>query len=330
MNFEKDFFKTLQYSKFDFVELNLQLFRHQAEHVIIYNYFLKLLQVNVDEITSVEQIPFLPVSFFKSNKILNHVADELFYFTSSTTTGGKHSKHYVPNLKIYEWSFKKGFNTFYPSYKNFCVLGLLPNYIEQGGSSLVYMVKQFINESKYPQSNFYLHDFKALHKQLLENEENEIPTLLIGVTYALLDFASQFPMPLKSTIVMETGGMKGRREEMLRTEVHEELEKAFALSLIHSEYGMTELLSQAYSNGKGIFKSPPWMQVYAADLNDAKAILPKEKAGSINIIDLANIYSCAFIATDDLGIVHHDSSFEILGRKDNSDIRGCGLMYNPI
>ncbi len=327
MNFEEDFFQLLQQPKFNFEYLALKLFRHQAAHIPVYKLFLEFLHTVPDEVNSVVDIPFLPVSFFKSHHIIAEGANENFYFTSSTTTGGIPSKHFVPDLNIYEWSFTKSFHEFYNEHKEYCILGLLPNYIERGGSSLVYMVEHFIRESKYPQSGFYLHDFEALNAQLSENEKNGIPTLLIGVTYALLDFASQFPLELNNTIVMETGGMKGRREEMLRAEVHEELKKAFSLSEIHSEYGMTELLSQAYSKGNGIFHTPPWMRVLTADLNDARTILPNEKAGSINIIDLANIYSCGFIATDDLGIVHRNSSFEILGRKDNSDIRGCGLMY---
>jgi hypothetical protein len=329
VSFESDFFHSLHEPKINFEVLALKLFRHQAENIPAYKQFLELLHTNPDKVTQVKEIPFLPVAFFKSNKILKEDTNDNIYFTSSTTTGGTPSKHYVPDLGIYEWSFKNSFQTFYKENAAYCILGLLPSYIERGGSSLVYMVEHFINESKYSQNGFYLDDFKALHQQLSENEKAGISTLLIGVTYALLDFAEQFPMELKNTIVMETGGMKGRREEMLRAQVHQELKKAFKTDKIHSEYGMTELLSQAYSKGDGIFMSPPWMRVFIADLNDAMTILPSDKTGSINIIDLANIYSCAFIATDDLGIVHQNSSFEIIGRKDSSDIRGCGLMYRP-
>ncbi len=330
MNFEQDFFEELQKPNFDFEQMALQLFRYQSEYLPVYAEFLRLLKINPNEINSISEIPFLPVSFFKSNEIVSSKVKTYFHFTSSTTTGGKPSRHFVPDLEIYKWSFKKGFNYFYGNNSDYCFLGLLPSYLEREGSSLVYMVQDFIQESKFEQSNFYLHDFNALNLQLLENEKNGIPTILIGVTYALLDFAEQFPIKLKNTIVMETGGMKGQRKEMLRPEVHSLLCKAFQLTEIHSEYGMTELLSQAYSKGNGIFVSPPWMRVLAADLNDALTQLPFEKAGSINIIDLANIYSCAFIATDDLGVVHSNNTFEIIGRRDNSDIRGCGLMYEPI
>ena len=327
MGFETDFFNSLKEPKLDFEFLALKLFRYQSENIPTYKRFVDLLGLNVNEITKVSDIPFLPVSFFKSEKIINNNASDSFYFTSSTTTGGIPSKHYVPDLTIYEWSFIQSFKKFYNEPGEYCILGLLPNYLEREGSSLVYMVDHFIRENKYNQSGFYLDDFRALNAQLLANETKGMSTLLIGVTYALLDFANQFPSPLKNTIIMETGGMKGRREEMQRAEVHNELRNAFKTDMIHSEYGMTELLSQAYSKGNGIFRSPPWMRIMIADLNDPLSILPFEKSGSINIIDLANIYSCAFIATDDLGIVHRDSTFEILGRKDNSDIRGCGLMY---
>jgi hypothetical protein len=327
VGFESDFFASLHEPSFDPEEKTLQLFRFQAEHVEVYKRFLSYLNIDPGQIHSPEQIPFLPVSFFKSHSIVTDGTSADFHFSSSSTTGGIPSKHFVPDLKIYEWAFKNSFDSFYGGHKNYCILGLLPNYLEREGSSLVYMVDRMIKESKYPSSNFFLDDFKALHEQLVLNEKDGIPTLLIGVTYALLDFAAQFPIPLKNTIVMETGGMKGRRKEMLRAEVHSELKKAFSLPTIHSEYGMTELLSQAYSKGDGIFQTPPWMRIMAADLNDARTLLPPDQAGSINIIDLANIYSCAFIATDDLGIIHPDSTFEIIGRKDNSDVRGCGLMY---
>lgn len=329
VSFESDYFRLLQEPNLEFENKALLLFRWQAQKITVYKQFLDFLNINVEEITAIEQIPFMPVSFFKTHKIIALDADDSFCFTSSTTTGGIPSKHYVPDLGWYEWSFKNSFNYFYNHYRDYCVLGLLPNYLEREGSSLVYMVKQFIDESKYPESNFYLNDFNALSKQLQENEKNSIPTLLLGVTYALLDFAQQFPIPLKNTIVMETGGMKGKRRELLRSEVHESLKQAFSLTTIHSEYGMTELLSQAYSTGNGIFECPPCMRVLAADLNDARTILPKGKAGSLNMIDLANINSCAFIATDDLGVVHLNNTFEVIGRKDHSDIRGCGLMYTP-
>jgi len=328
VSFETDFFTALKEPNINFEEMALTLFRFQAEHVPVYRQFLELLHCSPKMVTQLDQIPFLPVSFFKSHQIRNAANTSTFYFTSSST-GGIPSQHFVPEIKIYEWSFNATFNHFYGPHTELCILGLLPSYLERTGSSLVYMVSQMIQESKYPKSNFFLTDFKALHQQLIENERQRIPTLLIGVTYALLDFANQFPVPLSSTMVMETGGMKGRRQEMQRSEIHSVLKQQFELANIHSEYGMTELLTQAYSKGNGIFEVPNWMRVFAADLNDARTLLAKDKSGSLNVIDLANIHSCAFIATDDLGIVHQNNTFEILGRKDFSDIRGCGLMYIP-
>jgi hypothetical protein len=238
------------------------------------------------------------------------------------------SKHFVPDVKIYEWSFKSSFEKFIGKPQEYCILALLPNYIEQGNSSLVYMTDHLVKSSVYPDSGFFLHDHDLLHEKLKVNESQKIPTILLGVTYALLDFAEKFPMDLKHTVIVETGGMKGRREELLRSEVHERLKRSFSLKNIHSEYGMTELLSQAWSHGDGIFHAPQWMKVVCADLSDPLSILPGKKSGSINIIDLANIYSCAFIATDDLGMVNEDGTFEVIGRKDYSDIRGCSLMYS--
>lgn len=246
-------------------------------------------------------------------------------FESSGTTQTLQSRHYVKSLALYEDAFFNGFELQFGNPQNYCILGLLPSYLERSNSSLVYMVKRLMDKSAHPANGFYLHNFETLANTLKELEQKQQPTLLFGVTFALLDFAEQFQIPLRSTIILETGGMKGRREELTREEVHLQLKKSFGLQAIHSEYGMTELLSQAYSTGEGIFRCPPWMKVLVRDEDDPLHVSKKGK-GAINIIDLANIYSSCFIATDDVGEVFEDGSFRILGRMDNSDIRGCSLL----
>jgi hypothetical protein len=328
MNFESEFFSLLQKPGFDFEAMALGLFRFQAKEVRIYREFLELMKVDAAKVNTINEIPFLPISFFKTQEVLREGSSKDFYFKSSTTSGGTASIHFVPDTAIYEWSFMQSFKKFIGDPKDYCILALLPNYIEQGNSSLVYMTDHLVKASAYPQSGFFLHDHALLYEKIEANEAQKIPTILLGVTYALLDFAEEYPMRLEHTIIVETGGMKGRREELLRAEVHEILKGAFQIKIIHSEYGMTELLSQAWSHGGGVFHAPAWMRVLCAELSDPKRILPAWKSGSINIIDLANIYSCAFIATDDLGIVNADGSFEVIGRKDYSDIRGCNLMYS--
>jgi hypothetical protein len=269
---------------------------------------------------------FLPIHYYKSHEIKAEQYEAAKVFTSSGTTGDITSKHFVKDLRYYEASFINGFNYFYGAHQNYCFLCLLPSYLEREGSSLIYMAEYFINHSKYKQSNFYLNDLDSLSRTLKQNEKDQIPTILLGVTYALLDFAEFSPMALKHTIVMETGGMKGKRPEMVRASVHEILCAAFKTTTIHSEYGMTELLSQAYSKGNGVFACPPWMKIIIRDTNDPFTLLPYGKTGGINIIDLANRYSCAFIETQDLGKVYKDGTFEVLGRFDHSDIRGCNLL----
>ncbi len=316
----------------NFTETALEIFNFQYQHNKIYNTYCNILKINPNTITCLNKIPFLPIQFFKSREITTTEFAPAIIFKSSGTTGSVNSKHFVKNLSLYEESFLKSFRQFYGDEKKFCIIGLLPSYLERKGSSLIYMVEDLIKKSEHTSSGFYLYDHAMLKNVLSENEKNSQPTLLIGVTYALLDFAEQNNMQLKHTIIMETGGMKGRREELTRKEVHEILKKNLGVLSIHSEYGMTELLSQAYSKGDGIFDCPQWMKILIRNEDDPFDITTAENCegkfcnGAVNIIDLANIYSCSFIATDDTGILYQNGCFEITGRLENSDIRGCGLM----
>ena len=313
-------------NEIDFTKIALKIFRFQAKNNIVYNEFINLLGVNVNDINSLDKIPFLPIQFFKTHKVvsLNKPIDKIFY--SSGTTRSGLSKHYIFNIKVYEQSFIKGFNSFYGNIKDYNVLALLPNYLEQKNSSLVYMIDKLIKKANKEESGFYLNDLDKLAEKLIQLDKKGKKVLLIGVSFALLDLIEKYKFKLKNTIIMETGGMKGRRKEIVRAELHKLLKKGFGVSKIHSEYGMTELLSQAYSNENGLFKTPNWMKILIRDTEDALAFLPNNKTGGVNIIDLANINSCAFIATQDLGKVFNNDTFEILGRFDNSDIRGCNLM----
>ncbi|NKQ39289.1 MAG: acyl transferase [Methanosarcinales archaeon] len=310
----------------NFEKLALKIFNHQAINNKIYANFLSLLRINPKSITSLEQIPFLPIQFFKTHKILSSKEQIQQTFLSSGTTGMQQSKHHVTDLNIYENSFTKGFQYFYGDIKNYTVLALLPSYLERDGSSLIYMANNFIEKSACKESGFYLHNLEELAQKLMQLDANGKKVLLIGVSYALLDLIELHQFDLKNTIIMETGGMKGKRKEMIKEELHQILCKGFGVKKIHSEYGMTELLSQAYSHGNGIFKTPPWIRILIRDTEDALNILPVNRAGGINVIDLANINSCSFIATQDLGKTYLNGTFEILGRFDNSDIRGCNLM----
>lgn len=313
----------------NFEDIALQIFQFQYNNNALYRDFCNSLHKNINNVMELTDIPFLPISFFKTHRIQTTNFTEEKTFESSGTTGSINSKHFVKDIGLYERSFIQHFTSFYGAAENYCILGLLPSYLERGNSSLVYMVDKLIALSNDNDSGFYLNNIAELHHKLIANEQKGKKTLLIGVTYALLDFAEQFPMPLKNTIIMETGGMKGRREELTRNEVHQQLCKAFDLQFIHSEYGMTELLSQAYSNGNGIFTCGSTMKVLLREEDDPLHIISntdKPTRGVINIIDLANIYSCSFIATDDAGKLYPDGGFEVLGRIDNSDIRGCSLM----
>jgi hypothetical protein len=274
----------------------------------------------------VTEIPFLPIQFFKSHDVLSSTAPIQETFTSSGTTGSITSRHLVTDLSYYEQSFRMAFSQFYGNIEDYAVLALLPSYLERDGSSLIYMVEDLIEGSNNPDSGFYLNNYDELIQKLVALDESGQNILLIGVTYALLDLVEKQGFRLKNTIIMETGGMKGRRREMIREELHEVLCNGFGVSKIHSEYGMTELLSQAYSLGDGIFECPPWMDILIRDTEDALTYIDSGKTGGINVIDLANYNSCSFIATQDLGKKYENQSFEVLGRFDNSDIRGCNLM----
>ena len=309
-----------------FNAMALKIFKFHFEKNRVYRSFCDLLYKHPSDVKTIEEIPFLPIQFFKTHNILSSGEPVQASFTSSGTTGSTTSKHLVTDLKIYEESFQKGFNHFYGTIEDYVVLALLPSYLERDGSSLIYMVDALIKQSKHPESGFYLNNFSELKNTLTRLDSEGKKVLLIGVSFALLDFVETYQFNLKNTIIMETGGMKGRRKELIREELHQQLKLGFGVNTIHSEYGMTELLSQAYSKGNGIYKCPNWMRILTRDTEDALSIQPKEKAGGINVIDLANINSCSFIATQDLGKVYENNTFEIIGRFDNSDIRGCNLM----
>ncbi|MDX1463058.1 MAG: acyl transferase [Marinirhabdus sp.] len=323
MNIPKDF--TTIRTAANFHSVALETFRFQYETVSAYRKFCDLLQVAPDTIQQLEDIPFLPIQFFKSKKIIAQSFESEKLFKSSGTTGVVTSKHHVARLENYRKSFRKGFEFFYGSPSEYTILALLPSYLSQGNSSLVYMVDRLIKDSYSEHSGFYLDNLTELCEKLDLLEAQQQKTILLGVSYALLDLIEKRQFSLKHTLVMETGGMKGRRKELIKPELHEILKQGFGVSKIHSEYGMTELLSQAYSTGNGIYRCPPWMKINTRDTEDALTLIT-QKTGGINVIDLANTYSCSFIATQDLGKVHPDGSFEVMGRFDNSDIRGCNLM----
>jgi phenylacetate-coenzyme A ligase PaaK-like adenylate-forming protein len=310
----------------DFEALALDIFRHQAVHCEPYKRFLSLLDKSPDSISSLPEIPFLPIEFFKSEHIISKGLEEEAIFTSSGTTGAQTSKHFVAELSLYQESFRRAFEMFYGPVSEWAILALLPAYLERSGSSLVYMCEHLIQTANTDLSGFFLHDFQALKAKLEKAKSVGQKTMLIGVTFALLDFAESHPFSFPELVVMETGGMKGMRQEMTREEVHSILKSGFGVPYIHSEYGMTELLSQAYSRGNGIFTCPPWMRIYIRDTEDPFSYVRSGQSGGINIIDLANVNSCSFIATQDLGRKLSDGSFEVLGRFDHSDVRGCNLM----
>jgi len=309
-----------------FSSVALQVFRHQAAACAVYREFIEGMRIDIANVQQVEAIPFMPIEFFKSHTVVSNNDAVQVTFTSSGTTGMITSRHPVTDVSWYEASFRKAFELFYGDIKNYTVLALLPSYLEREGSSLIYMAEDLIKQSNNPDSGFFLYNHDELYHQLKKQQQNKKPTLLIGVTFALLDFVEQYEMDFPELIVMETGGMKGKRKEMIREELHEQLCKGFGVAVIHSEYGMTELLSQGYSKGSGIFNCPPCMRIITRDTNDPLTLIKDDKAGGINIIDLANINSCSFLATQDLGKVYADGSFEVLGRFDNADIRGCNLL----
>lgn len=311
----------------DFNLVALDVFNYQVQHNLIYKAYVLGLKINPESITHYTQIPFLPIEFFKTKDVIcEGIHDTAVCFSSSGTTGQITSKHYVNDISVYETSFYKGFELFYGNPSDYCILALLPNYLERTGSSLVYMFDKLIQESNHPKSGFYLNNLNDLKKTIEELKQTKQKTILLGVTYALLDLAEMGVELTNDFIVMETGGMKGRRKEILKEELHQILKQSFNVNTIHSEYGMTELLSQAYSKQDGVFQCPPWLKVLIRDMNDPFSYVKEKKSGGVNVIDLANINSCAFIETKDLGRLNQNSDFEILGRFDNSDLRGCNLM----
>lgn len=313
-------------SQKQFEKIALKVFRFQYENNKVYREFCELLKIEKASVKSLQQIPFLPIQFFKSHTVLSSSDTIQETFTSSGTTGMITSKHLVTNITLYEESYRNAFSEFYGNVQDYAVLALLPSYLEREDSSLIYMVNDLITLSNNENSGFYLYNYNELISKLIELDASGQNVILIGVTYALLDLIELHQFKLQNTIIMETGGMKGKRKEIIRKDLHEILCKGFGVSSIHSEYGMTELLSQAYSLGNGIFECPNWMNILIRDTEDALSYVMTEKTGGINVIDLANINSCSFIATQDLGKKYANNSFEVLGRFDNSDIRGCNLM----
>lgn len=310
----------------EFNDLALKIFYYQAINNKVYSDYIKHLNINISEIKTIFQIPFLPIEFFKTQKIVCEEKSWEIIFESSGTTGSEKSLHYVRDVSVYEESFTKGFKYFYGEPFNYNILALLPSYIERGSSSLVYMAEKLIKLSNSNYSGFFLYNTDELLNILKKLSKSEKKTILLGVSFALVDFALKYKPDLSGVIVMETGGMKGRRKELVREELHEILCLNFNVQQIHSEYGMTELCSQAYSNKAGIFNCPPWMKVFVRDTDDPLSVIVSEGEGALNVIDLANIYSCSFIATQDLCKISKDGSFSVLGRADKSDIRGCNLM----
>lgn len=313
---------------FDFSEKALKLFYFQYENNEVYRNYCDQINCKPENVKQLEDIPFLPISFFKSHKVVSgKIKPSTITFTSSGTSGTTTSKHYVKDASIYKESFTRCFEQFYDSIEDYCILGLLPSYLERNDSSLIYMVNCFIERSVHEKSGFFLNNTAELFKLLQNLNSHNKKVLLIGVSFALLDFAEEYQLsPNPNLVIMETGGMKGRRKEMIRKELHDELMSGLNQKTIHSEYGMTELLSQAYSKSDGWFECPPWMKILIREQDDPFSYTQADKTGAINIIDLANIYSCAFIQTDDLGRMNNSGKFEVLGRFDASDVRGCNLM----
>ena len=310
----------------DFEQHAIDLFHQQWDQNTVYREFCQFLKINKTEIKTLKDIPFLPIEFFKTHDVKTGDFEPEITFLSSGTTGQIQSKHHVKDLNIYIRSFTKTFKEFYGNIKDYIVLGLLPSYLEREGSSLIYMVDHFIKKSEFSESGFYLNDLEQLSKTLKKLDQSGHKILLIGVSFALLDLVEKETFKLNNTVIMETGGMKGRRKEMIRKELHDRLSEGFGVKNIHSEYGMTELLSQAYSKGQSKFECPSHMKILIRDTEDPLTYLEHGKTGGINVIDLANVDSCPFIATQDLGKKINSKEFEILGRFDQSDIRGCNLL----
>ena len=312
-------------STYNFNQKAIEIFNFQYNNNSVYSQYCKLINVKAKSIKKIKDIPFLPIQFFKNYTVSSY--NKHTHSFKSSGTGGKRSVHHIKDINIYIESFTQCFEENFGSINNTVFLGLLPSYIEQGNSSLIYMVDYLIQKSNRKESGFYLNDYKKLHDLILKLEKSEKKIILIGVSYALLDFIDNFSLKTKNLVIIETGGMKGRRKEITREELHDKLKRGFNSNNIKSEYGMTELLSQAYSNTNGIFKSPPWLKILVREINDPLYVKSHGK-GALNFIDLANVNSCSFIASDDIGEVYRDSSFKVLGRLSNSEIRGCNLMFN--
>lgn len=309
-----------------FDDVALQVFKFQYQNVSVYREFCMLQKRSPENVNSIFEIPFLPIELFKTNEVIADGRQAQAIFESSTTTGNVPSRHYIADLSFYEFSFAKCFRLFFDEVSEYVLLALLPSYLERGNSSLVYMADKLIQQSGQNASSFVKDEDGYLYDLLDVLKTSKRKTILLGVTFALMDFAAKYKIDFPDLIVMETGGMKGRREELTREEVHLELRTSFGVPKIFSEYGMTEMLSQAYSKGDGIFKAPPWLKIIVRDLYEPVRLLPGESTGAVNVIDLANLYSCSFLATADLGKVHADASFEILGRVSGAEVRGCNLM----
>ena len=313
----------------DFNKTALDIFNYQYDNNSVYRSFVESLGRDFSEIKNVTAIPFLPVEFFKSHKIVTGSLQVEKIFESSGTTVNTRANHYVNNLNLYEESFLRTFKMFYGNPEEYLIAALLPSYIERKGSSLVYMTEYMINRNKNSYGGFYQNNIEDLIRTIYKAKSERQKILLLGVSFALLDFAEKYSADLSGVIVMETGGMKGRRKELTRFELHSILKERLNVPFIHSEYGMTELLSQAYSKGEGLFYCPPWLKIMIRDpLDPLTLIIEPDYTGGINIIDLANFNSCSFISTGDLGKLHEDGGFEVLGRFDNSDIRGCNLLID--
>ena len=312
-------------STYNFNQKAIEIFNFQYNNNSVYSQYCKLINVNAKSIKKIKDIPFLPIQFFKNYTVSSY--NKHTHSFKSSGTGGKRSVHHIKDINIYIESFTQCFEENFGSINNTVFLGLLPSYIEQGNSSLIYMVDYLIQKSNRKESGFYLNDYKKLYDLILKLEKSEKKIILIGVSYALLDFIDNFSLKTKNLVIIETGGMKGRRKEITREELHDKLKRGFNSNNIKSEYGMTELLSQAYSNTNGIFKSPPWLKILVREINDPLYVKSHGK-GALNFIDLANVNSCSFIASDDIGEVYRNSSFKVLGRLSDSEIRGCNLMFN--
>ena len=326
MDWQKEIFNIKNEDKF--VKIALEIFRFQAINNPVYSKYINLLDIDINAVDCLEKVPFLPIEFFKSHKVVSTDEEAKAVFTSSGTSGNLTSRHYVPDLSIYEDSFTKGFEAFYGPVKDYCILALLPSYLEREGSSLIYMMEKLIKDSGHPKSGFYLNNHEELIAHLEELKAQNQKVLLLGVSFALLELAENHQLDLGDVIVMETGGMKGRRKELTREELHSIFTSRLGVKKIHSEYGMTELLSQGYSKGDSLFETPAWMKILIRDAYDPFSYEKIGRSGGVNVIDLANLNSCSFIETQDLGKIHSDGKFEILGRFDNSDIRGCNLLVS--